>query len=59
MCIRDRVRAAAWSPRYGCNLGLALVDVGCDPGASGSAEIDDQVRSVRFVRLPFADELDG
>lgn len=51
------LRAAAWSPKFSCNLGLALVDVSCPPGAEGSTRTATSRRCVRFVELPFDEVL--
>ena len=48
------LRAAAWSSKYSCNLGLALVDAAVGPGADGSTATPTQQRSLRLVELPFS-----
>ena len=50
------LRAAAWSPRYTTNLGLALVDAAVAPGSAGLTKTPDEERSMRFVELPFDEE---
>lgn len=51
------LRAAAWSPRFSRNLGLALVDVSCEVGTEGTTRSPENPRSVSFVGLPFAEAL--
>ncbi len=51
------LRAAAWSPRYSCNLGLALVDAAIGAGAEGSTETPSQQRLIRLVELSFDEHL--
>lgn len=51
------LRAAAWSPRFSRNLGLALVDVTCEVGAEGTTRSPGDQRSLRFVELPFDEAL--
>ena len=54
-----RLRAATHSPRFGRNIGLALLDASCTPGDVGSVELADGERTAHLVDLPFADSLDG
>lgn len=53
------LRAAVASPRFGCNIGLALVDRGYEPGTHGTVERHDDAREVRLVELPFSESLHG
>ena len=52
-----QLRAAAWSPRFARNLGLALVDAACTVGAEGTVHTQGEQRSVHLVELPFEDGL--
>jgi aminomethyltransferase len=52
------LRAAAWSPRFTRNLGLALVEAGTPVGADGVAATPEGEQAVRLVALPFAEHLD-
>lgn len=51
------LRAAAWSPRYTTNLGLALVDATVAPGSAGATTSPDEERALRFVELSFDERL--
>ncbi|MDY7106187.1 MAG: glycine cleavage T C-terminal barrel domain-containing protein [Actinomycetota bacterium] len=53
------LRAAASSPRFGRDLGLALVDAACEPGTVGTVALLDGNRKAELVTLPFEDSLDG
>jgi aminomethyltransferase len=48
-----QLRASAWSPRFGRNLGNALVDASCQVGDRATAAFDDADRMVEFVERPF------
>lgn len=52
-----QLRAAAWSPRWRRNLGLALLDAGVEVGADVVVELElehpDERRSARVLELPF------
>lgn len=52
------VRAAMWSPRFGRNIGLALVDADTPLGTQARAVVDGQRRALRLVDLPFADRFE-
>lgn len=47
------LRSAAWSPRFGGNLGLALVSSEVPPGARATASLPSGLRDVTTVGLPF------
>lgn len=51
------LRAATWSPKFSRNLGLALVDVRVEVGDEGMVQVPGPQRSLRFVGLPFDDDL--
>jgi aminomethyltransferase len=54
-----QLRAAAWSPRFGRNLGNALVEASCAVGDRATALLggpDRLERSVEFVERPFDSE---
>lgn len=51
------LRAGVHSPRFGRNIGLALVSATCGPGAVGRIARNDEERSLRLVVLPFAQSL--
>jgi glycine cleavage system aminomethyltransferase T len=53
------LRAAAWSPRFAVNLGLALVDRDVEPGSTGRAEPPSGACQLTFVELPFEEPLPG
>lgn len=52
-----KLRAAAWSPKFSRNLGLALVEASCQVGAEGTTQAPEDRRTVTFVDLPFQDVL--
>ena len=52
------LRAGTHSPRFGRNIGLALVDSACEPGVVGTVELPDGERRAELVDLPFSDSLD-
>lgn len=52
-----QLRAAAWSPKYSTNLGLALVAAEVAVGSSARTSTPDGERTLTLVELPFADEL--
>ncbi len=49
------LRAAAWSPRHGVNLGLALVSSDVEIGTRASAVLPTGIRDMTLVALPFDD----
>lgn len=49
------LRAAAWSPRFSRNLGLALVDAACPAHAQGRTQMSTGDRDMSLVELPFDD----
>jgi aminomethyltransferase len=53
-----RLRAATPSPRFGRNIGLALIDASCTPGDVGTVELADGERTAHLVDLPFAESLE-
>ncbi|MGB3733870.1 MAG: glycine cleavage T C-terminal barrel domain-containing protein [Ilumatobacter sp.] len=53
--VLGELRAAAWSPRFGANLGLALVGGGVDLGTRASALLPGGLRDLTTVSLPFDD----
>ncbi len=55
-----RLRAATRSPRFGCNIGLALIAAEHGPGTAGRVTLPggQGSRRVEVVALPFADSLD-
>ena len=54
-----RLRAATHSPRFGRNIGLALVEANRGPGDVGTVELADGERTARLVDLPFSESLSG
>ena len=52
-----QLSAAAWSPKYSTNLGLALVAAEVAVGSSARTSTPDGERTLTLVELPFADEL--
>ena len=54
------LRSGSDSPRFGTNIGLALIDARCETGAVGSVTLPAGVgtRALRLVDLPFAESLD-
>jgi glycine cleavage system aminomethyltransferase T len=53
------LRAGTHSPRFGRNIGLALVDRRCEPGTEGIVPVLGRERTARLVELPFTESLDG
>jgi aminomethyltransferase len=51
------LRAAATSPRFGRDLGLALVEAACLAGTTGVVHLPDGTRKAELVDLPFEDIL--
>lgn len=47
------LRAAAWSPRFGQNLGLALLDASVEPGSTVGVRDHETVHQGTVVTLPF------
>ena len=45
--------AAAWSPRFGQNIGLALLDASVEPGATIGVSSHETVHRGTVVALPF------
>lgn len=54
-----QLRAATRSPRYGRNIGLALVSSDVAAGTEVHIERAGDTRTARLVELPFSDVLDG
>ncbi len=52
-----QLRAATHSPRFGRNIGLALVDADMPMGTVGRVAVPDGEREAELVELPFADSL--
>ena len=55
--VLGQLRAAAWSPKYGVNLGLALLRRDVDAGTRATVLLPSGLRDVSTVPLPF-DEAD-
>lgn len=55
--VEGQLRAGAFSPRFGRNLGLALVDAGTADNARFDVETPDVSRGGRVVSLPFDESL--
>jgi len=51
------LRAGTSSPRFGRNIGLALVRSSCAVGSTGTVRLPDGDRHVRLVELPFTESL--
>lgn len=47
------LRAAAWSPRFGQNIGLALLDASVEPGSTVGIRDHEKVHQGTVVALPF------
>lgn len=54
---RGELRAAAWSPRFGTNLGLGLVGRSLAPGQRGEVDVPEGRRRADLVPVPFEDVL--
>lgn len=51
-----QLRAASWSPRFGANIGLALVDAACEQWSGTVAPPGSGPRDVTLLDLPFDEE---